>query len=100
LELLAEDVLECLRVGSEGANALGELVRRHLVLRQLPSELRLVVDERDLGQLFSALGLLHAQLGLDLVGRVLQLLQQLGCDGQVVAASELLDFPDVGKTRP
>ena len=47
-ELLAEQALEGLAVLSELLDTLVKLVERHLVLEELPAELGLVVDVRDL----------------------------------------------------
>ena len=55
-DLLAEEGLEGLAVLRELADALVELVGRHLVLAERPAELGLVVDERDLGHRLSRCG--------------------------------------------
>ena len=47
-ELLLEQILKSRAVLSELFDALVELVKRHLVLKQSPAELGFVVDERDL----------------------------------------------------
>jgi hypothetical protein len=46
---LAEEALKSLAVLSKLLNTLVQLVERHLVLEEGPAELRLVVDEGDLG---------------------------------------------------
>ena len=55
-DLLAEEGLEGLAVLRELADALVELVGRHLVLAQCPAELGLVVNVRDLGNWVGGLG--------------------------------------------
>ena len=47
-ELLLEHVLARLTVLCESSNTLVQLVKRHVVLKELPSESDLVVEERDL----------------------------------------------------
>ena len=72
-----------------------KLLESHLVSQKLPAELGLVVNVRDLFNL-----VLGSRLGLELlghvVGRVLELLEELGGDGQVVDTGKGLDLADLG----
>jgi len=73
-----------------------ELVESHVVLEQGPSELGLVIEVRDL------LHLLTVNLGgIELLGhglgRVLELFEELGGDGEVVTSGQLGDFTNVSE---
>ena len=111
LDLLSEDVLECVGISSELGDTLAQLLDGHLLLVEVEAEVALAVDvclllniERvSLGSI-ELLG--HAVLGvvqlLEKVG-LLQSVQSLGfsiqwqthSNGQVVAASELGDLANV-----
>jgi hypothetical protein len=96
LDLLAEDVLEGDGVGSELADALGELVDGHGVLVEVEAEEGLVLEvalllDVELGDVLSL------ELLRNLVGAVVKLLEEVGGDGEVVAASELGDLADVAE---
>lgn len=74
-----------------------ELVEGHLVGEELPAELGLVVDVRNLVVGGLGLGLLGREdLGDGLVGR-LELLEELGGDGEEVAAGESGDLASVAE---
>lgn len=70
-----------------------KLVEGHLVLKESPAELGLVVDEGDLLELLSAgSGSLSIELLGDGRGVVLELLKERGGDGQEVNTSKGLDL--------
>jgi hypothetical protein len=52
LDLLLHNVLECLAIFGEFLDPFVQLIECHLVFKQGPSELCLVIDERDLWQGF------------------------------------------------
>jgi hypothetical protein len=94
LDLLAEDVLEGDGVGSELADTLRELVDGHGVLVEVEAEEGLVLEvalllDLELGDVLSL------ELLGNLVGAVVELLEEVGGDGEVVAASELGDLAEV-----
>lgn len=96
-ELLAEEVLEGLAILGELLDTLVQLVERHLVLKELPAELGLVVDIRDLLDRRRARAV-GVKLLRHRVRRVLELLQQLRRDGEEVDARESLDLADLSET--
>ena len=81
-------MLELARIGAEGADALGQLFGRHLVLVELEAEGFLVL--RHLDHAGRRRGV-RAQLALDRAVGVGQLLQQLRADGEQVAAGQFQD---------
>ena len=94
-ELPAEEVLEGLAILSELLDTLVQLVERHLVLEEGPTELGLVVDEGDLLERLTLRRGGRVEL-LRHGGRVvLQLLEQLRCDSEEVDARERLDLASV-----
>ena len=99
-ELLAEEGLEGLAVLSELLDTLVELVERHRVLEEGPAELGLVVDERHLGDLGRRRG---RSVGVELLrhrrGVVLELLEQVGADGQEVDTCEGFDLAGLEGSR-
>ena len=94
-ELPAKEVLEGLAILSELLDTLMQLVERHLVLEEGPAELGLVVDE---GHLLDRLAL-RRRVRVELLRHggcvVLQLLEQLRCDGEEVDTGESLDLAGV-----
>jgi hypothetical protein len=96
LDLLAEDLLEGDGVSGELADALGELVDGHGVLVEVETEEGLVLEvalllDVELGDVLSL------ELLGNRVGAVVELLKEVGGDGEVVAASELGDLTDVAE---
>lgn len=95
-ELLLDNVLERDGIGSELADTLAELLNGHLVLVEVEAEVSLV---RDVRLLLNVEGACRA--GLELLGNsllgVLELLQQAGGDGQVIATSKLSDLANVAE---
>lgn len=85
-----------LTVLGETSDTLVELVESHLVLEHGPSELGLVVKERDLLHLL-AVDLGGVELLGDGLGRVLELFEELGGNGEVVASGQLGDFTNVSE---
>merc|ERR1711939_1277088 len=88
LDLLAEDVLEGNSIGGEFRDTLAELLGSHLVLVEVEAEGSLVVDVALL------LDVKRVGLGsIELLGNgfcgVVQLLEEVGSNGEVVASSEL-----------
>lgn len=79
-ELLTEDVPKRVSILSELLDTLVQLIKRHLVLEQLPAELGLVVNVRDLGYRLC----LSRRLGIELLRnrlrRALELLEKGGRD--------------------
>jgi len=73
-----------------------QLVESHVVLEQGPSELGLVIEVRDLLHLLAA-GLGSVKLLGDRLGRVLELFEELGGDGEVITSGQLGDFADVSE---
>jgi len=73
-----------------------QLVESHVVLEQGPSELGLVIEVRDLLHLLAA-GLGSVKLLGDRLGRVLELFEELGGDGEVVTTGQLGDFTDISE---
>lgn len=80
----------------ETSDTLVELVESHVVLEQGPSELGLVIEVRDLFNLFTV-GLGSVELLGDGLGRVLELFEELGGDGEVVTSGQLGDFTNVSE---
>src|SRR3954470_8780064 len=91
-----DQLLELARVGVEAPDALGELVGRHGVVVVTPAEGFLVHRE-----LVDRLGarLLYRQLALDGAGRFRQLVEQIGRDGEEVAAGERQDLLGLAEAR-
>jgi hypothetical protein len=73
-----------------------ELVESHGVFKHGPSELGLVVEVRDLLHLFTV-DLGSVELLGDGLGRVLELFEELGGDGEVVASGQFGDFTNVSE---
>lgn len=73
-----------------------ELVESHVVLEQGPSELGLVIEVRDLFNLFTV-SLGSVELLGDGLGRVLELFEKLGGDGKVITSGQLGDFTNVSE---
>lgn len=74
-----------------------ELLESHLIGQQRPPELSLVVDEGNLSDGLVVGGLGSELLG-DGVGGVLELLEELGGDGEVVNSGEGSDLSEVSET--
>lgn len=92
-QLVSELLLELDGISSKLADTLRELLGGHGVLVQLPAESSLV--EGDLGVLLSSGGgQLGAQLAVQGLLGLLELLQKVGRDGQEVASSQLLNLAD------
>lgn len=89
LHLLADDLLERDNVGRELADTVRELLRRHLVLVQHPTEGLLV--ELDLLHV-EATRLAGIEFLLNLFRARRQLVQELRRDGQTIASSQLGDL--------
>ena len=98
-ELLLEDLLQGLAVLGELLDALMELVERHLVLEERPAELGLVVDERHLRDRLGLGRARRVQLLRYGLARLLQLLEQCGCDREEVDTRERLNLTDLDETR-
>lgn len=113
MQLLPEDGLEGLAVLCELLDTFMELVKRHLVLEESPTELWLVIDVRDLGHLVGRCdffqrgqdgiqAMVHEHLELltcfsteflgNLRSIVLQLLEKAGRDGEEVNAGKGFNF--------
>jgi hypothetical protein len=73
-----------------------ELVESHGVLEHGPSELGLVIEVRDLLHLL-AVRLGSVELLGDGLGRVLELFEELGGDGEVITSGQLGDFTNVSE---
>ena len=73
-----------------------ELVESHSVLEHGPSELGLVVEVRNLLHLL-AVNLGGIELLGDGLGRVLELFEELGGDGEVITSGQLGDFTNVSE---
>jgi hypothetical protein len=73
-----------------------ELVESHSVLEHGPSELGLVIEVRDLLHLL-AVRLGSIELLGDGLGRVLELFEELGGDGEVITSGQLGDFTNVSE---
>ena len=99
LDLLLELVLERHGIGRELGDTLAQLLRGHGVIVELEAEERLVVEVRLLGDVQLG-GVLAGELLGHGRGRVVQVFQQVGRDGQVVAASQLGDFTHVPERCP
>lgn len=95
-QLLLQDGLESLGIGSELADTLAQLLNGHLVLVEVEAEGGLVGDVGLLLNVQRA-GVRSVQLLGDGLGRVQQVLQQVGGDGQVVAASKLGNLASVAE---
>lgn len=90
-QLGSELLLELGGIGSKLADTLGQLLSGHGILVQLPAEGSLV--EGDLGVLLGRRGSdLGAQLALEGLVRLLELLQEVGRDGQEIASGQLLNL--------
>ena len=98
-KLLLEDFLQGLAVLGELLDALVELVERHLVLEERPAELGLVVDERHLRDRLGLGRARRVQLLRYGFARLLQLLEQCGCDREEVDTRERLNLTDLDETR-
>ena len=95
-ELLPEHLLAGISVLGETSDTLVELVESHGVVEQGPSERSLVVDKGDLLHLVLGSRSSIELLG-DLLAGVLELLKELGSNGEVVATGELGDFAHVSE---
>lgn len=90
-QLSSELLLELSGIGSKLADTLGQLLGGHGILVQLPAESSLV--EGDLGVLLGGRGSeLGAQLALKGLVRLVELVQEVGRDGQEVASGQLLNL--------
>jgi hypothetical protein len=96
LDLLLDDALEGDGVGGELADALAQLLDGHLVLVEVEAELGLVVDVRLLLEVKAGGAGGVELLGDGLLG-VEEVLEQVGGDGEVVAAGELGDLAGVAE---
>jgi hypothetical protein len=96
LQLLLEDALECDGISSELGDTLPELLNSHLLLVEVEAERGLIVDVCTLGDV-QAGGRGSIQLLGHLVGGVVEILEEVGGDGQVVATSELCNLTDVAE---
>lgn len=112
LDLLLKQLLQSNRIRRELGDTLPELLRGHSILVQVEAEERLVLEVAALGDVEVG-GIGRVELLGDRVGRVVELLQEVGLgmvsyrrphsvsegqtyrDGQVVAASELGDLAGV-----
>ena len=90
-QLGSELLLELSGIGSKLADTLGQLLGGHGILVQLPAEGSLV--EGDLGVLLgSRSSELGAQLAFEGLVRIVELVQEVGRDGQEVASGQLLNL--------
>lgn len=96
LDLLPEDALQSNCISSKLANAFSELLNSHLFLVEIEAESRLVVDVGPLGDVQVG-GSRGIEFLLNLVGRVVQVLKQVGRDGKIVATGKLGDFTNVSE---
>lgn len=90
-QLSSELLLELGGISSKLADTIGQLLGGHGILVQLPAEGSLV--EGDLGVLLGSRGSeLGAQLALKGLVRLVELVQEVGRDGQEVASGQLLNL--------
>lgn len=84
-------------VGSEEADALGEFFGSHGIFVHHPAE-GFFID----GDFFDGggVGVLWAELTGEGFGVFLEFLEEIGADGEEVAAGEFADFPDVAEAGP
>lgn len=96
VDLLLENVLQGDSVCGELADALGELVHGHGVLVEVEAEVTLV---RQVALLLNVqrCSRLRLQLLGDCVGAVVELLQEVGCNGEVITASKLSDLTNAAE---
>lgn len=96
LDLLLKEVPQGHGIGSELGDTLTQLLNGHGLLVEVEAESGLVVEVLALGDVQTG-----GTGGVELLGhgggRVVQLLQQVGRDGQVVAASQLGDLASVAE---
>jgi hypothetical protein len=98
-EFLKKHVLESFAVFSKLLNAFVELVESHLVLKELPAEFGLIVDERNFLNAINLCGGLWAKFPRDRIRAVPQLLEESGRDGKEVHACECFDFANLQEIR-
>lgn len=94
MDLLLQELLQSNGVSSKLGDTFPQLLRRHRVLVQLEPEQRLVLQVRPLGDVQRGRLLALQLLGHCRVG-VVQVLQQVGRDGQVVTPGQLGDLARV-----
>ena len=97
LELLGNHLLHGSTVLGETSDTLGQLGVGHGVLGKVEQEGGLVVDVGNLGQSLGSLSVLDGKLLLDGTLGVLELLEQLGRDGQKVATGKFEDLANVAE---
>ena len=95
LELLEKHVLEGHAVFSKLLNAFVELVKSHLVLKELPAEFGFIVNVRNLVNVISLCGGLYAEPPRDSIRTVPQLLEERGRDGKEVHACKCFDLANL-----
>ena len=98
LDLLLKNVLQSHGISRKLGDTLTQLLGGHGVLVQVEPEQRLVDEVRLAGDV-QVRHILAGQLLGHAGGRVVQVLQQVGRDGQVVAAGQLGDLTSVPERR-
>lgn len=96
LNFLPQDILERRGIGRELGDALAQLLDGHLLFVEVEAEEGLLVNIGFLLDLLAGCGLSREFLGNRLL-RVEEVLEQVGADGEVIAAGELGDLSDVAE---